>query len=464
VWGVVKLAMRAVIWRRTLDPPLVGLRSLLAFAVLVAAVRAGLQLIEAGALQDFNPYGLNAVIAWIALELAIAALFVRPAARTTGLAAMFVLSVIADIVMTAMSVGAPLVMQAAGQPAFINNAVVASATYILLFVWWIGAMTCIVGSLEQQSGWRLVARIAGLWLALFAANVAMPHTPVFVPPDFDPRNANWWETVYAAHRAEGKPRTGLSSGQIVQIDKTQPRLLEDQFARLAPSRKGETEIYTLAVAGWADQDVFIKEIDGALEAIGSVLPIKGRTVRLINRRDTVDTIPLANFRNFSAAVHAIGDVMDKDNDVFVLVMTSHGEQTGFALQLPGGTAELTPQQVAAALDGEGIKNRVVIVSACFSGIFVPPLANDNTIVITAADAKHTSFGCAPERDWTYFGDAFFHQSLHPGADFENAFEHARVLIHGWEMMDRATPSNPQGSFGRALAAKLAPFFATNPRP
>jgi hypothetical protein len=464
VWGVVKLAMRAVIWRRTFDPPLVGLRSLLAFAVLVAAVRAGLQLVEAGALQDFNPYGLNAVIAWIALELAIAALFVRPAARTTALAAMFILSVIADIVMTAMSVGAPLAMQAAGQPALINNAVVTSAIYILLFVWWIGAMTCIVGSLEQQSGWRVVGRIAGLWLALFAANVAMPHTPVFVPPDFDPRNANWWETVYAAHRAEGKPRTGLSSGQIVQIDKTQPRLLEDQFARLAPSRKGETEIYTLAVAGWADQDVFIKEIDGALEAIGSVLPIKGRTVRLINRRDTVDTIPLANFRNFSAAVHAIGDVMDKDNDVFVLVMTSHGEQTGFALQLPGGTAELTPQQVAAALDGEGIKNRVVIVSACFSGIFVPPLANDNTIVITAADAKHTSFGCAPERDWTYFGDAFFHQSLHPGADFENAFEHARVLIHGWEMMDRATPSNPQGSFGRALAAKLAPFFATNPRP
>jgi len=464
VWGVVKLAMPAVIWRRTLDPPLVGLRSLLAFAVLVAAVRAGLQLIEAGALQDFNPYGLNAVIAWIALELAIAALFVRPAARTTGLAAMFVLSVIADIVMTAMSVGAPLVMQAAGQPAFINNAVVASATYILLFVWWIGAMTCIVGSLEQQSGWRLVARIAGLWLALFAANVAMPHTPVFVPPDFDPRNANWWETVYAAHRAEGKPRSALSSGQIVQIDKTQPRLLQDQFARLTPSRKGEAEIYTLAVAGWADQDVFVKELDGALEAIGSVLPIKGRTVRLINRRDTVDKIPLANFRNFTAAVHAIGDVMDKDNDVFVLVMTSHGEQTGFALQLPGGTAELTPQQVAAALDGEGIKNRVVIVSACFSGIFVPPLANDNTIVITAADAKHTSFGCAPERDWTYFGDAFFHQSLHPGADFENAFEHARVLIHGWEMMDRATPSNPQGSFGRALVAKLAPFFATNPRP
>jgi Peptidase C13 family len=463
VWGVVKLAMRAAIWRRTSDPPLVGLRSLLAFAGLVAAVRAGLQLVEAGAWQAFNPYGLNAVVAWIALELAIAALFVRPAARTTALAAMFVLSVIADIVMTAIGIGAPVLAQAAGQPALVNNAVVAGAAYTLLFVWWVGAMTCIVGSLEQQSGWRLVGRIAGLWLALFAANVALPHTPLFVPPDFDPRNANWWETVYAAHRAEGKPRS-QGAAQVTQVEKSQPRLLQEQFAQLTPSRKGETEIYTLAIAGWADQDVFVKELDGALEALGSVLPIKGRTVRLINRRDTVTTVPLANFPNFKAAVHAISNVMDKDNDVFVLVMTSHGEQTGFALQLPGGAAELTPQQVAAALDGEGIKNRVVIVSACFSGIFVPPLANDNTIVITAADAKHTSFGCAPERDWTYFGDAFFHQSLHPGADFENAFDHARVLIHGWEMMDQATPSNPQGSFGPALVAKLMPFFATNPRP
>jgi hypothetical protein len=463
VWGVVKLAMRAAIWRRTSDPPLVGLRSLLAFAGLVAAVRAGLQLVEAGAWQAFNPYGLNAVIAWIALELAIAALFVRPAARTTALAAMFVLSVVADIVMTAIGIGAPVLAQAAGQPALINNAVVAGAAYTLLFVWWVGAMTCIVGSLEQQSGWRLVGRIAGLWLALFAANVALPHTPIFVPPDFDPRNANWWETVYAAHRAEGRPRS-QGAAQVTQVEKSQPRLLQEQFAQLTPSRKGETEIYTLAIAGWADQDVFVRELDGALEALGSVLPIKGRTVRLINRRDTVTTVPLANFPNFKAAVHAIGNVMDKDNDVFVLVMTSHGEQTGFALQLPGGAAELTPQQVAAALDGERIKNRVVLVYACFCGILVPPLANDNTIVITAADAKHTSFGCAPERDWTYFGDAFFHQSLHPGADFENAFDHARVLIHGWEMMDQATPSNPQGSFGPALVAKLMPLFATNPRP
>jgi hypothetical protein len=151
--------------------------------------------------------------------------------------------------------------------------------------------------------------------------------------------------------------------------------------------------------------------------------------------------------------------MNKYSDILVLLMTSHGSEKGFMLQVPGDTIELTPAQVAAALDGEGIKNRVVIVSACFAGSFVPPLANDNTIVMTAADAKSTSFGCAPERDWTYFGDAFFQQSLHPGSDFKSSFDHARILIQGWELMDHAPPSNPQGHFGPAVVAKLAPLFA-----
>ena len=146
--------------------------------------------------------------------------------------------------------------------------------------------------------------------------------------------------------------------------------------------------------------------------------------------------------------------MDKKTDILILFMTSHGDRNGVALQLPDITIDLTPQKVAETLNREGIKNRVVIVSACFSGIFVPPLRNDSTIVMTASDQWHTSFGCAPERDWTYFGDALLRLSLHPGTDFEHAFEKARELIAGWELMDRAPPSNPQGFFGPALVAKL----------
>jgi hypothetical protein len=459
VWGVLKLGARAAIWRTTSDPPLVGLPVLLAFAAILAAVRIALQLADAGSWHLFTPYGLNAVIAWIAVELAVAALFVRSDARATALSAMFVLSVFGEVATAATRIVAALLAARAAQTApWIDKALVIGF-YVLAVVWWVGAMTCIVGSLENRSGVRLVGKIAALWLALFVANAAIPHVPAFLPPDYDERDANWWEAAHALYQA----RSGTAARIIAHIEKTQSPLLQQQVSQLTPARQGETDIFTLAIAGWGE-DVFVKELDGGLDAIATVLPIKGRIVRLVNRADTLDTVPLANFQNFAAAVHAIGNVMNKDSDVFILFMTSHGDRSGFALQLPGSDTELTPQQVAQTLDREGIKNRVAIISACYSGIFVPPLANDNTIVITAADAQHSSFGCAPERDWTYFGDAFFRQSVHPGLDFAGAFAHARMLIHGWEMMDNAPPSNPQGSFGPAVVEKLAPFFATNPEP
>jgi hypothetical protein len=311
-------------------------------------------------------------------------------------------------------------------------------------------MMRVLHSLEPRPQLRTLGRVGALWAALFVANAFVPHAPVFAGRDFDIRTANWWEYVYARYGAHS---------DIARIEQAQSKLLQAEISALVPQRKGATDVYAIGVAG-VDQDVFGKELDGALTTIAAILPIKDRTIRLINSHATAASVPLATSQNFAAAVHGIAEAMDKDEDVLILVMTSHGEQTGFALQLPGNRmAELTPQQVAATLDGEGIKNRVVIVSACFSGTFVPPLANDDTIVMTASDDKNTSFGCAPERDWTYFGDALFKQSMQPGTDFAAVFDHARVLIHGWELMDRVAPSNPQGHFGSALVAKLAPFFA-----
>ena len=450
MWSVFKLAARAAVWRTTPEPPLVGLPSLLAWSLVLAVVRVALQYLAAGSSPHFNPYGLNAVVAWLAFELAIAACFVRPAGRATALSAMFILSIMADIAAASIELAAPLLASAAALNAFGARAPTASAIFAIEIVWWLGAMVCVLRSLQSQSRLRLIGTAAALWAALFAANALIPHAPVFVARDFDIRNANWWEYLYARYGA---------SGEASQIEQSQPALLKAEVDRLAPQRKGTTDIYVIGLAGWADQDVFVKELDGALASIATVLPIKDRTIRLINNRETVASVPLANLQNFAAAVHAVGDAMDKDEDILVLVMTSHGEQSGFALQLPGDvTTELTPKAVASTLDTAGIKNRIVIVSACYAGIFLPPLANDTTIVMTAADDKSTSFGCAPERDWTYFGDALFRQSLQPSTDFQHAFDHARILIHGWELMDGAAPSNPQGYFGPALVAKLAPFF------
>jgi len=455
VWPVFKLAARSAIWRTTADPPLVGLASLIGWTLVLAGVRIALQYLAiAGGPLHFNPYGLNAIAARLALELAVAAFFVRPPARATALAAMFVLSIIADIAAALIQIGVSLLAARAQLDAQWSRDIGAGGSLAVQIIWWVGAMTALLASVQPAGRLRALTRAAALWIALFVAHALVPEAPAFVPRNFDIRSANWWEYLYT--------RYGPQS-ELAQLEKAQGDLLKAEAANLAPQRKGATDVYVIGVAGWATQDVFIKELEGVIASLGTVLPIKDHVLRLINNRATLGSVPLASAQNFSAAVHAVGAVMDKDEDVLLVFMTSHGEKTGFALQLPGGPpAELTPQQVASALDSEGIKNRVVIVSACFAGIFMPPLQNDNSIVLTASDEKSTSFGCAPEREWTYFGDALFHQSLLPGNDLQQAFNHARILIHGWEMMDGIAPSNPQGWFGPALVARLAPLFQAGP--
>jgi hypothetical protein len=472
VWSVFKFAARAAIWRPTPNPPCVGLSTLVGWTLVLALVRGGIQLLDALPLPLFNPYGLNALIAWLVIAVAIAAFFVRPAARATFLSAMVALSVLTEVVLSTIRLGLALILPPS--PIGILTAVfpaleahwlgdwlevaLSVSFFLAPLVSWIGGMFAIIRSVEPGTRLLLLARVMALWAALFIAKGLVPHTPVFAGPSFDARNANWWEYVRAAQAAR-RERNADPDIASVRLHGLQPALLQAAFARLAPQSKGVTDVYAIGLGGWAEQDVFVKEVDGALGALERSLPINGRSLRLINNVATAETTPLASRRNFAAAVQAVGQVMNKSEDVLLLFMTSHGSDSGIGLQLPGGgTAVLSAQDVKASLDKEGIKNRVVIVSACFGGVFIQPLANDDTIVLTAADARSTSFGCATGRDWTYFGDALFKQSLRPGTDFRRAFDHARILIRSWEMMDRLPPSNPQGQFGAALTAKLDPLF------
>lgn len=442
----------------TPDPQPVGLPNLLIWTAVLAVLRVALQLAAAGPEPQFNPYGLNAVIAWLALTIAVAALLIKPPWRTTALAAMVVLLVLAEFIIGAVNIGSSLLLPGSGGGSFWLGRALPIAVFAIGSIWWIGAMVAVLLSFAPERPYAALGRVAALWAGLIAVTAIIPHAPVFLARDDDVRGANLWEYFYAGQtpRAAGV----AAADEAAAFEQSQRALLQAQADRLAPPRPGATSIYAIGIAGWADEDVFLKELDGGLAVMGALLPIRDRTLRLVNHRETSESTPLANQRNFAAAVHAVGAVMNKNDDVLLLLMTSHGTPSGFALRLPNEvTTELAPDEVAAALDKEGIRNRIAIVSACYAGIFMPPLASDDAIVLTASDAKNTSFGCAPERDWTYFGDAFFRQSLRRGWDLQQAFDNARVLISGWELMDRAPPSNPQGHFGPALVSKLQPFFA-----
>jgi Peptidase C13 family len=117
--------------------------------------------------------------------------------------------------------------------------------------------------------------------------------------------------------------------------------------------------------------------------------------------------------------------------------------------------QLSPIDLQRALDESGIKWRVVIVSACYSGVFVDALKGDDTLVITAADADHSSFGCDDDRDLTYFGEAFLKDSVPTTASLEEAFRKAATLIQQREASESKTRSNPQLSVGAQIREKLS---------
>ena len=146
--------------------------------------------------------------------------------------------------------------------------------------------------------------------------------------------------------------------------------------------------------------------------------------------------------------------LDPARDVLILLLTSHGAPDGIADKGGGAEALVPPEQLGRLLAASPIRHKVLIVSACFSGTYTA-LAGPDTLVVTAADSTHPSFGCQPEAHWTYFGDALFNQALRRGGAFPAAFAQARAIVARREAAQGFAPSNPQMAGGDAVLPLLA---------
>ena len=144
----------------------------------------------------------------------------------------------------------------------------------------------------------------------------------------------------------------------------------------------------------------------------------------------------------------------KDNDVLFLILTSHGSHDGLAVVAGRLNQILTPAALGGILDRTGINHKVIVISACYSGIFIPRLAGPDALVITAADAQHPSFGCQDKAKWTYFGDAFFNVALRQADNLHDAFACASTLVRRREQSEGFTPSNPQMAGGENVERLL----------
>lgn len=231
----------------------------------------------------------------------------------------------------------------------------------------------------------------------------------------------------------------------------QPHLLERALAQIETAPDGQPQIYFVGFAGFGRQAVFKREVLAVRQLFDDRFRTRGRSVVLINHPSTLAEYPLANVGNLDRVLKRIGQAMDTSRDSLFLFLTSHGQQGKLAVNMPGlSLAQLRPKALKKMLDRSGIRNRVIVVSACHAGSFVPALADPHTLVIAAARADRSSFGCEDRRRWTYFGDAYFNQALRRETSFRRAFERAKRLISLWETRDRLVRSLPQIEGGEAL--------------
>jgi Peptidase C13 family len=251
----------------------------------------------------------------------------------------------------------------------------------------------------------------------------------------------------------GASRPAVEIARTLQL---QNELLGRTLKALRPAATGGPHLYFVGFAGYGPQAVFKREVLAVRRFFDARYGTEGRSVALVNHASTLNELPLASAGNLDRTLQHLGRLMNPNRDVLFLFLTSHGEDGRFVVEMPRfGLASLTPQQLKDMLKRSGIKNSVIVLSACHAGSFLPALADPTTLVIAAARADRSSFGCDDRREWTYFGEAYFDRALRAEPSFVRAFERARELIATWEAKAKLEPSLPQMGGGERLGPALA---------
>jgi len=241
-----------------------------------------------------------------------------------------------------------------------------------------------------------------------------------------------------------------------QVMYAQPSRVQDALDHLGPRVASKPNLYLIAFAGDGGEDVFRNEADYAARLFTRRFGPTAHALVLENNPATLRTAPLADWSNLEIALDGLARVM-KPDDILVLYLTSHGSED-HQLLVDMDPLPLDPigaQDLPGILAEHPFKWKVVVVNACYSGGFIPPLRGSGTLVMTAARSDRSSFGCGTESDITYFGHAWLVDALNRTDNFVDAFHRASHEIAGWEKQDKLTPSEPQIAIGDGIAGQLA---------
>ncbi|MBC3386287.1 caspase family protein [Pseudomonas sp. SWRI12] len=222
----------------------------------------------------------------------------------------------------------------------------------------------------------------------------------------------------------------------------QGRLLEDALANI-PASTPAVELYSLTLGGDGKQSVFLRESDYVANMLTSRFGAFGQ-IRLVNHRDHLGDRPMASRESLRRAAATLAERSGPEDLIFIY-LTSHGtSEHELVLDQPRmELADLPADELAVVLAPLKNRDKIVVISACYSGGFIPALKDERTLIMTASRADRVSFGCSEEANFTYFGDALFAQALNQTDDLEQAFKRAKGIVAEREQADNFEASEPQ---------------------
>ena len=222
----------------------------------------------------------------------------------------------------------------------------------------------------------------------------------------------------------------------------QGRLLEQAMSNV-PASTPAVELYSLTLAGDGKQSVFLREADYVSNLLSSRFGAYGQ-IRLVNHRDHLGDRPMATRESLRRAALALAERSGPE-DLLFIYLTSHGtHEHELVLDQPRlELADLPADELATVLAPLKNRDKIIVISACYSGGYIPALKDDRTMIMTASRTDRVSFGCSEEADFTYFGDALFAQALNQTDDLQQAFTLAKATVADREQADNFEASEPQ---------------------
>lgn len=308
-----------------------------------------------------------------------------------------------------------------------------------------------------------ISLLAGLATVLLAPAIAAQDNPNQPPAHTEPfpnlgTGENREEIVESYELAPQLDRA-MDARELLR----QQRLLGNALAGLQPQRSGTVDAYVITIALDSDP-VFAREAREAGRVLASRYDATGRTLTLAGPDGVRDDLPRGSIDSLLLSIAHVAEVMDTEEDVLVLYTTSHGNKLGLAYHYgDSGYGILSPARLAGALEEVGIDRRILIISACYSGVFVPALASADTAILTAAASERNSFGCEAENDWTFYGDALINRAMRQPQELAEVARMTSRMIAGWETERRLLASLPQSAIGANVSEWLPTLEARMPQ-